>query len=127
MERVPFAFMESVRGPLLEKVLELALTPCSTLGFVWRLESYEGLTDRMLASLDASLIGESLVTEWPGTKVGGGLATPVRHFRYDAGTKELLGSVSSLGSWHNPELPDDPHLLRSDGSTWLGSSTVDEE
>jgi len=31
----------------------------------------------------------------------------------------MLASVGDLAEWHNPELPDDPHLLRPDGSTWM--------
>jgi hypothetical protein len=26
-----------------------------------------------------------------------------------------------LFDWENPDLPDDPHFLRADGSVWLGS------
>jgi len=31
-----------------------------------------------------------------------------------------------LYAWVNPSLPDDPHLLRSDGSTWFASTTTEE-
>lgn len=33
----------------------------------------------------------------------------------------------ALLDWMNPELPDDPHLLRHDETTWLGSTTTEQD
>jgi hypothetical protein len=37
-----------------------------------------------------------------------------------------LTRTEGLGSWGGA-LPDDPHLLRADGSVWMGSSSSEED
>jgi hypothetical protein len=126
VSRTPFAFTERLRGSLLDEVLILADGVCSTLGLVWRLESYVGLSTEMTSILESAFVDEVAATTWPGAEVRGRGAVQVRHYRYDSMSQQVLSSVGDLGKWRNPELPDDPHLLRADGSAWLGSSTVDE-
>lgn len=42
-------------------------------------------------------------------------------YRFGPSVKGVLESVANgLFDWQNPNLPDDLHLLRANGSTWLG-------
>jgi hypothetical protein len=64
-------------------------------------------------------IDKSEVTEWPGTQL---LSTHASIYRYhiDAEfTRELLAIGPSLESWIQPGLPEDPCLLREDGTPVL--------
>ena len=44
-----------------------------------------------------------------------------RHLdRYEKSVREILTSATKgLFEWQNPDLPDDLHLMRADGSTWM--------
>lgn len=79
-----------------------------------------------MTAADRFLRKEDLVQEYPG----GISSIPRRRFLY-AFTPEfilLMESVSSgLFEWTRPQLPEDFHLLRSDGSTVLGSVTSEEQ
>ncbi len=97
------------------------------IGLICRRSSYPSAGEEALRALAPALLEVREVSEWPGSRLGAGLTTSLRLFRYDSEVKGvLLMFADSVLDWHNPNLPDDPHLLRRDGSTWLTSSTVDE-
>jgi len=54
---------------------------------------------------------------------------PQHLYRYDSQVmRVMLAYPNRLFEWRaGSGLPDDPHLLRADGSAWLGSSTSHED
>ncbi|WP_157181531.1 hypothetical protein [Actinopolymorpha alba] len=55
-----------------------------------------------------------------------GLATPSLPGAPES-LEELLTATDDLFKWVNPDLPEDLHFLRVDGSTVLGSVAQEEE
>jgi len=123
--REAYAFTREPRGPLLRELLTVALGECRFLGLISQAQRFPTLDDRAQSALDDAFLEEKRVTQWPGARLGGDLTATLRLFHY---SPEVMSAVvhtsDSLFAWHNPDLPDDPHLLRSDGSHWMGSTTV---
>lgn len=68
------------------------------------------------------------MTEWPGTRlIGGGIA---RRYLFKLTYESLaifIHSAQRLTDWVNPELPEDLHLLRNNGSTVLGNIAQEDD
>jgi hypothetical protein len=72
--------------------------------------------------LQPYLIRAERVTEWPGTRLMGGRTS--LHYLYRLTPESLaaiLAAADYMLAWVNPELPEDVHFLRADGTTVLGS------
>lgn len=70
--------------------------------------------------LSRFLLAEKESGEWPGTKLANGTERVVM-YRFQPSVVEIMEQVArSLFDWIAP-LPEDPHLVRDDGSVWLGS------
>jgi hypothetical protein len=74
---------------------------------------------RLLARLDRHLIDTTHRSAWPGTKLLDATAIVYRYaFNFECA--EILKDVASrLYDWVHPELPEDPCILRRDGTEWL--------
>lgn len=70
--------------------------------------------------LSPFLLAEKESGEWPGTKLANGTERVVM-YRFQPRVVEVMEQVArNLFDWIAP-LPEDPHLVRDDGSVWLGS------
>lgn len=129
MTRRFYTFMVEPRGPLFSQLLGLGLAYAETLGLViqkWR--NYPTSATDVLEHLSKHQIDAKDVGEWPGSQMAYGYTEQVRTYRYTPDVKEYLELVSEgLYDWQNPELLDDPHLMRTDGSTWLGSTAHEDD
>lgn len=73
----------------------------------------------LLAKLEPYLIDASEKSEWPGTQLFGSAVT-VYKFRFNFESAERIKDAATrLYDWVHPELPEDPCILRSDGTPWL--------
>lgn len=66
---------------------------------------------------------------WPGSEVGPSEEDfeYLDRYKWDADTLERINAVSKVVPllWQSPDLPEDIHLLRQDGSVYLGSTTTE--
>jgi hypothetical protein len=84
--------------------------------------------DAVLAALSPFLISDEEVNRWPGTELVGRRRSRRLTFSLEPASLDvLLGEAASLVDWVNPDLPEDLHLLRADGSTVLGTVTQEED
>lgn len=59
-------------------------------------------------------------SEWPGTQLIGGGVAELHEFKLVPDVvRTMLDEASGLFDWIQPDRPEDPCLLRSDGSPWL--------
>lgn len=109
---------------LYRSLLQSAASFATVIGLIVRSDKVV-LTPRavgLLRALEPYLIRSERVAEWPGTRLMGG-RTSLRH-RYRLTPESLaavLAAADDMFAWVNPELPEDLHLLRTDGTTVLGS------
>jgi hypothetical protein len=83
---------------------------------------------RLLAQLAPYHIRSEEIVEWPGTRNLGGFRSLRHLYRADAGAVEaVIATCGQLYAWENPELPEDIHLLRADGSVLMGSTTQERD
>jgi len=62
------------------------------------------------------------VKEWPGTRLIGSNTATLHTFRLSLDVQRMLRTrARSILDWSNPELPDDLHFLREDGTLIFGS------
>jgi len=116
-------------GVVFRGLLAAALDYCSVFGFVIQ-EDRKHLSPRTFETverLDTHLLSRTWVTEWPNSKAFFGYR--VRQYLFELSpmlVEAVLDIEEDLYAWVNPGLPDDPHLLRSDGSAWFASTTIEE-
>ncbi|HJP59520.1 MAG TPA: hypothetical protein VJ865_05960, partial [Gemmatimonadaceae bacterium] len=78
---------------------------------------------QVLAKLGAHLIEVSQQPEWPGTKLLEDTAA-VHRFRFNFSCAEVLKDAADrLYDWIQPVRPEDPCILRDDGTEFLTSIT----
>jgi hypothetical protein len=78
-------------------------------------ESAQAVIER----LEPFLISQAESAEWPGTRLLDDTATVYR-FELSSETISVLGEATdALFSWSQPEMPEDPCLIRFDGEPWL--------
>jgi hypothetical protein len=111
---------------LLESVAPLA----TSFGLIVRSNSIQ-LSRRAISvmrSLENTVISMDEVTQWPGTELIGGRRSSRYVYRLEPTSLDvLIQSASSLFDWVNPELPEDLHLIRSDGTPVLGTVAQDDD
>ena len=115
-------------GPSYAELLEAALGRVAELRFVtfdrWDLHDQ---TELLIESLRPWLIGSQEAQEWPGTQMADGWVGRVHMYRFDAETAAtLLRQTTGLSDW-GANLPNDPHLLRADGSVWFACITSEDD
>lgn len=129
MTRRSYTFVVEPRGPLFSELLGSGLSYAETLGLViqkWR--NYPPSATDVLEHFSKYQIEAKDVDAWPGSRLAPGFTEQVRIYQYTPEVKEYLEFVSEgLFDWQNPELLDDPHLMRTDGSTWLGSTAHEDD
>jgi hypothetical protein len=123
-----YGFRGELRETDLGDLFDAARAWCSTLLLVVRpnlgLSEYgRGLLERLQPyRLD---VRESQA--WPGTELLDGFAIVYRFTLTREVVEAVLQASVSLFSWQQPELPEDPCLLRPDGSEWLVTIAHEED
>jgi len=128
MKRSIFTFMDEPRGQLLQRLLAYAATQSNRVGVVVCEQlPREASLEAALRELEPFLMHDEVTREWPGTQLLGHDAR-VFHYRVEAALIEVLSELSdSLYAWRQPELPEDPFLLRPDGSALLTTISHEED
>lgn len=124
-----FTFTSQPAGAVLSDLVDAALGACDRLGLMVqpRNNLAESVTT-VLERLEPALVLREESSSWPGSELHDG--TTATHLVYTLNEKTadvLRRTAPSLYDWVNPNLPEDPHLLRADGSVWLGSTTHEED
>ncbi|MDQ1748887.1 MAG: hypothetical protein QOD07_3150 [Frankiaceae bacterium] len=84
--------------------------------------------DGVLAALTPFLVADDEVDAWPGTALVGSRRSRRLLFRVESASLDvLLDAAIGLFEWVNPQLPEDLHLLRADGTTVLGTVAQEED
>lgn len=76
----------------------------------------------VIDALSTHLESSRRVSEWPGTRIVGERQAILLHYRLAEGVVGQIHSIQpSLYSWQAPLLPIDLHIVRQDGSVFLGN------
>lgn len=128
--RHSYELVQELANDLLGRMFQWALDVASTVGLVVHSDRVR-LGPRALAlfeRMDPYLVSKTAVTEWPGTRLIGERKAILRTYRFtNAAADSLVAAAERLYAWVNPDLPEDLHLLRRDGSLVLGSITQEHE
>jgi len=117
-------------GELYESLLRCTAASATAIGVIVRSDKIElsGRAKDLLRALDPYVIRVESVVEWPGTRLVGGRTSLHHLYRL---TPESLGLIlraaDDLFAWVNPDLPEDLHFLRADGSTVLGTIAQEDD
>jgi hypothetical protein len=122
MERLIFNFSEEPREDLLESLLLTSTELATTCGFVVQGDfPTSQRATRLAAGLRPYAKSSEKVSSWPGTQLHSeGNAI---QYRYDFSrpvAELLFEAADRLYDWISPDLPEDLHLLRQDGSVLMG-------
>jgi hypothetical protein len=123
MTRLVYDFTEEPAADLLRSLLIEASEIATTCGFVVQADfPTNQRATRLATELHPYLTTTEEVTSWPGTQLYG----EKRAIRYEYTFSQyvtglLLEAADGLYDWVAPDLPEDLHLLRQDGSVFLGS------
>jgi hypothetical protein len=123
MTRLVYDFIEEPTADLLRYLLIEASEIATTCGFVVQTDfPTNQRATRLATELHSYLKTSKEVASWPGTQLYG----ESRAIRYEyAFSQHVAGLLSEaadgLYEWVAPDLPEDLHLLRQDGSVFLGS------
>lgn len=81
----------------------------------------------VLRSLEPHLVAVSDEQEWPGTKLEGGSTGRVHRYRLHPEVLDVMTAAADrLYAWRPPALPQDPALVRADGTPFLATVTGEE-
>jgi hypothetical protein len=75
----------------------------------------------LLSRLEADLLQRDRSASWPGTTLLNEQATILNFVATEAVVKTLANAAAGLYAWQQPDLPEDPALVRSDGSAILAT------
>lgn len=122
MERHIFDFNQEPREGVLRALLTGATTLAATCGFIIQNDpppSQRAI--QLLAELGPYAKTSRKVTSWPGTELHGESNAVQYQYAFSPLVAELLyEAAEGLYDWVSPNLPEDLHLLRQDGSVLLG-------
>jgi hypothetical protein len=118
-----YDFTEEPAADLLRSLLIEASEIATTCGFVVQADfPTNQRATRLATELHSYLKTKEEVASWPGTQLYGerrAIHYEYTFSQYVAGL--LLEAADGLYDWVAPDLPEDLHLLRQDGSVFLGS------
>ncbi|WP_291377746.1 hypothetical protein [Demequina sp.] len=128
--RTTFDAVVPVRDELYKELLERVCPFAHYAGLVIRSEQVRLTTGgaAVLDQLEPFLVRREDVKSWPGTLLIGTRVSRRDLFALTPESIDVLKSAASeLSAWVNPDLPEDLHLLREDGTTVLGSVAQHED
>lgn len=124
-----YDFTVELQGWFYADVLNASLDYADAVGLIVQ-ESPRiyGSTAAILEVLQPFLIERREVDTWPGTKMLRSKADALYLLTYCEPVVDILtGLTQSIYDWIQPDRPEDLHLLRADGSTWLGSIAQEKQ
>ena len=122
MSRRILDFIQEPRGDVLRRLLLAAGDRAARVVLVIRDDADLNEGGRnLLASMEADLLQRDRGASWPGTTLLKEKATILNFVATEAVVKTLATSGVGLYAWQQPELPEDPGFVRSDGSPILAT------
>lgn len=123
-----FTFVTNPAGPVYDELLAAGLHGASELCLMMQPRKNTSSQCRaVLARLESFLARAEDISAWPGSQLHSGyFSTRYVYAVNDQVIDIVRAAADSLFDWINPDLPEDPHFLRADGATWLGSTTHEE-
>ncbi len=122
-----FVLRGSRKTELFDAIFDAALATCASLRLVLR---GSPSTDTCVDALDALhpfLLTREEVNKWPGTGLGPGVTASMFTYVLEPAVVDIMCAGNrQVFDWVQPALPQDPHLLRADGTVWFYSTTYDE-
>lgn len=118
--RRTYSFHTEPAGPCYKGLIAESLVHAQTLLLVKRPQmKLDPSAADLLAKLKPFIIEETDASAWPGTVLINNAATIYTvHFRPTV-AEIMTEAAIALYAWIHPELPEDPCLLRADGTPWL--------
>lgn len=117
-----YEFVTEPRGRAYEALVRLAGTACDRAGFVIRDFHDDRSIANVMSSIEPSILARREANECPGTVSLDGRPATVVEVRLDAEVIAFLQrEAAGLYDWKAPNLTEDLHFIRSDGSMWAGS------
>jgi hypothetical protein len=124
-----FVLRGSRKTQLLDAIFSAGLSTCAWLRLILRpgppppADTYFEVLDE----LHPFLVAREEVNQWPGTGLGPGVTVPMLTYGLEPAVADIMCARNrQVFDWVQPALPDDPHLLRPDGTVWFYSTTYDE-
>lgn len=111
-------------GSLYSELLSSLVGYANLIGFVYnrKTRDLKPSATIVLDALEAFLVDISEIGSWPGTEMLPPRTAQRWLFNFnDDSVAILLNHSTNLYAWVNPKMPEDLHLIRSDGHTVLGS------
>jgi hypothetical protein len=130
IQRRTYDIVSEPSGVVLRQLLTWALGVATQLGLVVHSRSVKLSPSAVafLGEMNPYLAATKEVGQWPGTQLIGDRRGILRLYRFGPASVEIFVSAADrLFTWVNPLLPEDPHLLRADGSVVLGTVTQEED
>lgn len=124
-KREIYEFRSTPREADYEAVILSSAALAQEVGYVIR-PNETGMSDRgkqVIRELQPKLVRQSKVWTWPGSEILE-TASPYDYLVYGCDpdvVQVLLSASQRFEDWANPDLPEDLHFLRDDGSVILGS------
>jgi len=110
------------RGQLLERLLNALSERTASILLVVRDDlGLSGAGQDLLTRLRPFLLRSNRSSSWPGTELVDDEATVLCFCSKPEVIRELIAASDSLYGWHQPDLPEDLALCRTDGSALLTS------
>lgn len=129
-ERATYSIASEPSGPELRNILYWAANLATQLGVVVHSSrvKLQSKGTGFFNEVGPYLIDSYETNEWPGTRLVGSRLGIVRTYSLTRECADIfLNTSDRLYMWVNPYLPEDPHLLRADGSVLLGTITQERD
>jgi hypothetical protein len=112
------------RTELFDVIFAAALESCAWLRLVLRHGAAADTCREVLDELYPFLHTREEVNRWPGSGVGPGRTVSLLTYGLEPAVAEIMcAQTRQVLDWVQPALPEDPHLLRVDGTVWFWSTT----
>jgi hypothetical protein len=122
MTRQTYDLVDEPTGSAYRGLLRTALRYCSEFGLTHQRDAKSLGVERVLRALEPYLISATRSRSWPGNEMAPGYTAEVFRYRLVPDAVAFLESaVQGLYGWTQLDRPEDLHILRADGSVWLGS------
>ena len=123
-DRVEYRIAREPAGERYRSLIDAGLRHGETLLLIVRNGiGVEAKGSALLDKLEPHLIDLTRQSQWPGTLLVDHTASVYR-FRFNFASAQILkDETDRLYNWVGPELPEDPCILRKDGTPWLTTIT----
>lgn len=128
--RTSYIVVPEPRGAAYRTLLKVIGPLATEFGVIVRSERVRlsEFASQLMQSLSPYQISMDQTQAWPGSQLVGERHSTRHRYRCQPDSLALVvDAARALSEWVNPDLPEDLHFLRSDGSVVLGSIAQENE